>query len=296
MSLSELGAYLQRQREEQGLSYEDVEAQTRIRAAYLRAIEFGDWDQLPPGVYTRGLVKMYARALGLSSAAVLRMYAKERPTEARLPEPQLMSRPLIRQPRFSFEIVLSAVVFVVAAGLFGWMVATQLWPAVQSLAETGAATATAPAATAAPAGETPVATAPGSGAVAGGATAAATTAAAQTAAAAGGETPVAQPTTAPTATISPTLGIVVQIEAVEDAWLKVELDDAAEPAYYNFLHKGDTPLRFEAARRVTVRTGNAGGTKVTLNGSDAGPLGDNGAVKELQWRLEADGSIVQQEL
>lgn len=300
MSLSELGAYLQRQREEQGLSYEDVESQTRIRARYLRAIEFGEWDELPPGVYTRGLVKTYARALGLSGGTVLRMYAKERPTEARLPEPQLMSRPLIRQPRFSFEIVLSAVVFIVAAGLFGWMVATQLWPAVQGLAQRGADAPAAgtPAPAGTPAGETPVASAAGDVATraAGAPTGGARSAAALTAEAAGGETPVAQPTLSATATVSATRGIVVQIEAVEDAWLKVELDDAAEPAYYNFLHKGDTPLRFEAARRVTVRTGNAGGTKVTLNGSDAGSLGDNGAVKELQWRLEPDGTIVQQEL
>lgn len=295
MSLSELGAYLQRQREEQGLSYADIEAQTRIRATYLRALEFGEWDALPPGVYTRGLIKMYARALGLNPATVLRMYTKERPTEARLPEPQLISRPLIRQPRLSFEMALSVVVFVVAAGLFSWMVATQLWPAVQSLATNGGTPTAAGGATAPPAGETPVA------AAATGAPSASDRAAAggtRTAPprAASGETPVLQPTIEATATISPTSGIVVQIEATEDVWLSVYLDDVGKAAYYNFLKKGATPLRFEAKGRVTVRTGNAGGTRVTLNGQDAGALGDKGAVMELQWTLAPNGKIIQEKL
>lgn len=297
MSLSELGAYLQRQREEQGLSYADIETQTRIRATYLRAIEFGEWDALPPGVYSRGLIKMYARALGLNPATVLRMYTKERPTEARLPEPQLISRPLIRQPRLSFEMALSAVVFVVAAGLLGWMVATQLWPAIKGLAQgDGAGTPTATLEGAAPAvgGETPVATmAGGAGGVRGTAT---SRAPAETMPAASGETPVLQPTLQATATVSPTSGIVLQVEATEDVWLSVYVDDVGKAAYYNFLKKGATPLRFAAKERVRVRTGNAGGTKVSLNGADAGSIGKKGEVKELQWKLDEHGTIVQEEL
>ena len=99
-----------------------------------------------------------------------------------------------------------------------------------------------------------------------------------------------------TGTATFTVGIVVQIEAVEDAWLSVYLDDAPKPAFYTFLKPGATPLRFEAKTLVRLRTGNAGGTRVLLNGRDAGSLGDKGDVKELQWRLDRDGTIVQQEL
>ena len=84
--MSELGAYLQRQRTERGVSLEALEAETHIRRTYLEAIEAGDWDALPPGVYTRGLLKNYARAVGVNSAGVLRMYVKERPSESRLPD------------------------------------------------------------------------------------------------------------------------------------------------------------------------------------------------------------------
>ena len=125
-ALYQLGAYLQRHREERGWSLEEVEALTRIRRRYLQAMETGEWDDLPPGVYTRGLLRNYAHTLGVSVAGVLRMYAKERPHEARLPEPQLISRPLTSEPRLSFELVLAGILLVVAVGLIAWVLGTQL--------------------------------------------------------------------------------------------------------------------------------------------------------------------------
>ena len=88
-TLSELGAFLQRHREERGWSLDEAEEITHIRRHYIEAMEAGDWDNLPPAVYTRGLLRNYARALGVSQASIMRMHAKERPHEARLPEPQL---------------------------------------------------------------------------------------------------------------------------------------------------------------------------------------------------------------
>ncbi len=44
---------------------EEVEAATRIRARYLRAIENEEWDVLPGGVYTRSFIRTYASFLGL---------------------------------------------------------------------------------------------------------------------------------------------------------------------------------------------------------------------------------------
>ncbi len=120
MSLSELGAYLQRHREEQGLSLEAVEEATRIRRVHLEAIESGRWEGLPPGVYVRGLLKSYAKVLGLSPETVLRMYLKEHPGEDAPAAPRnILSQPLLREPRLSLESVL-AVVFIAAAAAIGW--------------------------------------------------------------------------------------------------------------------------------------------------------------------------------
>jgi len=119
MSLSELGAYLQRHREEQGLSLETVEEVTRIRRVHLEAIEAGHWDALPPGVYVRGLLKSYAKTVGLSPETVQRMYLKEQPGEAQPEAREVLSRPLLREPRLSMESILT-LVFIGAAAVIGW--------------------------------------------------------------------------------------------------------------------------------------------------------------------------------
>lgn len=148
MSLSELGAYLQRHREEQGLSLEAVEEATRIRRVHLDAIEAGRWDSLPPGVYVRGLLKSYAKVLGLSPETVQRMYLKERPQEDAPTEPRnVLSQPLLREPRLSLESVLAVVFIAAAAGIGWWLWLAFVGPMLRSgTAGTPTITATAPAA------------------------------------------------------------------------------------------------------------------------------------------------------
>lgn len=270
---SELGAYLQRHRDERGFSLEELEVRTRIRLKYLEAMEAGDWEALPPGVYTRGLLRNYARALGVSPASVLRMYIKERPSEARLPEPQLISQPLILQPRFNIEMIMAFALLAVAIGLFSWMVFTQLLPVVQQAGvdgiDTGAPVAKSPAAlanapTAAPT-RTPM---PRRG---------------------GRVQPLATATAAATATPLP--GLEIEARAVQnDVWLRVQAD--GQEIFMGFLRGGESK-RWSAKQTVRLRTGNAGDTEITLNGQKIEPLGDRGDVEERQWRLLANGDIEQ---
>jgi cytoskeletal protein RodZ len=340
MSLSELGAYLQRHREEQNLTLEDVEQTTRIRRRYLEAIEAGDWDALPPGVYTRGLLRNYARALGLSADRVLRMYVKERPGEARPPEPQLISQPLVEQPRFNPELVLAMVLMVAAIALLGWIVATQLPGLLPQLAGAGgtpasaqaledrqtaepgsvaAATGTAEADSAekSPSGETEEFGAgagsrdvagpsdSGSGSAGGEETSPARDDGEQTEGA--GASATARPTTAPRrsttvaplptatkrVTATPAGGLVMTVEATRDTWILVRTD--GEQAYADFLLEGES-MTWQAEKTLSLRTGNAGGTKVTINGQRVAKLGDMGSVEEREWRLLPNGDIEQREL
>jgi len=306
MPPSELGAYLQRHREELGLGLDDVEAATRIRSLYLAGLEAGDWEALPPGVYTRGLLKTYARALGLSPASVLRMYVKERPSEARLAEPQLISQPLVREARFSFELLLSGAVLLVAVGLFGWMVVTQVWPLV---ADQLVATQN---------GDAAASEAPGSGAEVDGtdgppdargeSTAAATASATADGTAAARVAVTAEPAATTGAlrdespggasrsdgSPTPVLGLELQVEADGgDIWLRIRTD--GEETFSGFLYAGET-RKVEARQRVSVRTGNAAVTRVTLNGEEIDSLGGPGDVEEFEWRLLDDGKIEQAEL
>jgi cytoskeleton protein RodZ len=60
-----VGTILREARNRRRLELSEVEAATRIRFRYLRAIEDEEWDVLPGGFYTRGFVRTYASFLGL---------------------------------------------------------------------------------------------------------------------------------------------------------------------------------------------------------------------------------------
>ncbi|MDF0555829.1 helix-turn-helix domain-containing protein [Kamptonema sp. UHCC 0994] len=64
-SLAEIGAQLRQFREQHSISLERVSVVTMIRSRLLQAIEEGELDELPEAVYTQGLIKRYAEAMGL---------------------------------------------------------------------------------------------------------------------------------------------------------------------------------------------------------------------------------------
>lgn len=350
MSLSELGAYLQRHRTEQGLTLEMVEEATRIRRVHLEAIEAGRWDTLPPGVYVRGLLKTYAKTVGLNPETVQRMYLKEQPQEGP-PEPrEVLSQPLLREPRLSMESVLT-VIFIAAAAVIGWW----LWqtfvgpmlsvpPEGTPTAVVGGAGATSPAATAPPpraaasatvslfvptpvqafalASSTPEGTAAttpdtttttAAGTATGGATAAATTKQTATATRTATTSPAtatatsrASATTTNRVTPSPTPGkgtptvssaaggLRIAVRSAGSVWLRVFMDGSGKAAFEGFLKKGENE-RWEGQARgsISLRTGNAGDTEVSLNGQRLPALGKTGEVKNVEWRLLPDGRVQQ---
>jgi cytoskeleton protein RodZ len=67
MDYSELGAYLRQEREDQGLSLEDIQQKTKIGISSLEAIEAGRINGLPHPVYAKGFIKNYAQCLGLNA-------------------------------------------------------------------------------------------------------------------------------------------------------------------------------------------------------------------------------------
>lgn len=61
----------------------EVEARTKIRARYLRALENEEWDLLPGPVYAKTFLRTYADFLGLDSRALVDEYKQryERPSD-----------------------------------------------------------------------------------------------------------------------------------------------------------------------------------------------------------------------
>lgn len=85
--MSLLGEHLRHVREQRGISLLQAEMETRIRAAILNALETGDYAQLPPEPFVRGLIRTYATYLGLDSEQVLTLYTTDRTPPPPLPTP-----------------------------------------------------------------------------------------------------------------------------------------------------------------------------------------------------------------
>lgn len=79
-SLKSLGEELRRARVSLGLSLEDVEAHTKIRKKYLKALEDGDPEEVPGTAYFRGYLKAYSKFLGLDWDVTLSKYEAAIPT------------------------------------------------------------------------------------------------------------------------------------------------------------------------------------------------------------------------
>ncbi len=63
--MGEVGARLRDERERRGIGIDEIEAETRIRAKFLLAIEEERFDTLPGPAYVRAFVRDYAEQLGL---------------------------------------------------------------------------------------------------------------------------------------------------------------------------------------------------------------------------------------
>jgi transcriptional regulator with XRE-family HTH domain len=63
--LQEIGPYLQQEREQRGLTLEEVAEKTRIRPGLISALESAQTQFLPEPVYLRGFIKRYAELMGL---------------------------------------------------------------------------------------------------------------------------------------------------------------------------------------------------------------------------------------
>lgn len=72
--MPEIGATLREARMRERIDVSEIEAKTKIRAKYLRALENEEWDLLPGPTFVKSFLRTYADALGLDSKALLEEY------------------------------------------------------------------------------------------------------------------------------------------------------------------------------------------------------------------------------
>lgn len=272
--MDEIGELLREAREKLGLTHEEVERGTRIRARYLIALEGGDLEMLPSSVQARGFLKNYAEFLGLDTDAVLLQYAevvraKSGRRRGLSAETQPTTRPTVevrsRRPRwlttdlFVAAAITLALLFVVVWG--GTRVMQTLEQENPPSQESGFILVTSP---------TPE-----------------PTSSPMEAPLAEGEISVQEEPTQ-SGTLPPELtgggppdsGIALRILVERRAWMAVAVD--GEEVFRGRIAPGEI-LEYRGDLQIQVVTGNASGLRVVLNGEDQGRLGGVGEVVERIW-------------
>ncbi len=84
--MPEIGETLRDARMRARIDVSEIEAKTKIRAKYLRALENEEWSLLPGPTFVKSFLRTYAQALGLDGKALVEEYrlTHEHPSEAAL--------------------------------------------------------------------------------------------------------------------------------------------------------------------------------------------------------------------
>jgi cytoskeleton protein RodZ len=257
VQMAELGEILRQAREAKGLSLAQVEEATKIRSAYLQALEEGEYDLLPAAVYVKGFLKNYAQYLGMDPQEVLSLYQEPGGVTAATSVPRLLDEPL-EPVTLRRWWPLGFLLLAIAALAIGWWGYQRYYGATPFMRPTATPT-THPTSTATVAEVSPTTL-----------TATATRVPTETFA----------PT--PTRTLTPTpVGLELSIEVVGSrSWVLVIAD--GERVFAGILEPGATDT-WTARERISLRSGNAGAVRVTLNGEDMGLFGEAGEVVETEW-------------
>jgi cytoskeleton protein RodZ len=90
-----VGKNLQRQRETQKISLQSVSNDTRIKSAFLQALEEDDFEQLPAETYAVGFIRCYSKYIGLNPEETLELYRHQvEPSKIQDREPVVKPSPL----------------------------------------------------------------------------------------------------------------------------------------------------------------------------------------------------------
>jgi transcriptional regulator with XRE-family HTH domain len=263
-----IGQRLRQARERLGLSLEEAERTTRIRAQHLAALERDDFEALPSPVQARGFLKNYADYLGLDTDRLLQDYNGAPSTRPPSTRPRTAPRPQVTVRRRTW---LSADLLVAGSIALGTL-ALLVWGGGRLMASLRSASTPAELSSAflIPTPTfTPTATPE---------------------APPGGISPlvIEPPTIVPTQPPLnfPSGDVSVRLLVVQRAWVRALAD--GEQRYQGRAEPGAI-IDLAADRLIEVTTGNGAGLRVTLNGVDLGLMG---ALDEALTRIwTPDGEI-----
>jgi cytoskeletal protein RodZ len=121
--MADIGTTLREARIRARIDMSEVEARTKIRAKYLRAIENEEWDLLPGPIYVKSFLRTYGDFLGLDSRTLVDEYKLqyERPSDNELRPISTLSRErerAARGPRIPPWVLIGVVLAAIVAALY----------------------------------------------------------------------------------------------------------------------------------------------------------------------------------
>ena len=241
--MATVGEQLRRAREDAGLTLHHVANQTKIQQWILAAIERDDLSQVPGGIFIRGYLMSFARAVGLDGERIWAQYRAELPmqTVESAPPPPVRTRVL---PIAPWTVVKAAIIVLFVAVV--WRNTPRSNPDLA----------------------TPPASAPQERASDVVPAAAPTNGAAREAVAA-----VDSDRVAPAA--SP---VQLRLHATSEVWLQATVD--GEQRLYRLVMPGED-VSLDATREIALRIGDASALTYTINGAPGRPLGGPGVVRDI---------------
>jgi len=245
---SGVGEALRRIRVERQLALEEISRATKISTRFLHAIETEDFDSLPGLIFTRNFVRQYATFMEMDPEPLLAMIPRFDLESAPMTQPPNRPRRPLWDPRWNSALA-SIAWTVLACGAAVAAYAHFNRP-TESVVENVKAAMQQPAPKTAPATSLP---------------------------------PVESLAPATPQLASPDAAtaqypVQVVVAAKEESWVQASAD--GKSVFTGMLKPGESKA-IGAGELVKLRTGNAGGIEISLNGRALDPLGPSGQIRSV---------------
>jgi cytoskeletal protein RodZ len=282
--MTSIGEILRRERLKRNLELGQIAQELKIASRFLEAIEAGQLDKLPGGVFTKSFIVQYARLLGLDEERIAGELQRTlepppevpasleapKPADSAIRVPRVEEWEAVGEGRFRWSssslsaAALVVVVMLLCSGLYALYAWWQRAHHSVAAHQNPTVAAVQPAPLPAPVEQPP--------------------------------SPAVQPSTeqpAPPVTAPPPPAAVasapashpnsavhVELTADEPVWILARSDGKY---FFSGTLGAKESRTIEATSTVLLRLGNAGGVTITLNGKPVGPVGPKGQVRTVQF-------------
>lgn len=285
-----LGDYLKNKREAQNITLEEASQVTRIGKTILKALENNQFDLIPPKVFAQGFIKSYAAYLGLDGSEAVKRYfeALDSLEPEQSPEEQVIQQKYSPPILTPVRILLVVIVLVAAFNLWLLMRTPETEndtppkniPEKQSSSPAQSPSVDQQTTPAEKNESLPISEGKESAPVI---EEKLTSGEEEVIVVAEDEAIIIPETQSPEASdiktaVSPSEEMALRIEAVEQAWMRIQLDQK-EP--FEALLKAGESYTVKAQNKFTLKIGNAGGVELFFNEKPLGNPGKPGEVVDL---------------